>query len=211
MRLIYFFSICLITSNIYSLTIHRDINMMNEMLSDIDYILANGQSPQSTLIVFDIDHTLIDILPGKKLKAFELTEKIVPLMIRKLQNRQFSVITLTARPNILRRVTKHQLNYYSMDFNRSKIGFNWAKSRKINGFQRSVSYKDGIMMASNQHKGRLLEYLIRSQYKGEIPFDQIIFVDDLVKNTAGVYEVFTELGIEVATYRYMGRKKRQTY
>lgn len=192
----------LVSFNTYSLTRHIEIEEMDTMLKDLKRIVLAGHKPARTLIVFDIDHTLINLIQGKKLKASGLTEKKIPFMIKNLQNNKFRVMALTARPNIFHNFTKTQLNYYSIDFNRRKIGSDWIRSRRIKGFKRLVSYKDGIMMASGQHKGRLLEYLIRNQYKGKIPFTQIVFVDDGIRNTTGVFNVFNELGIEVAAYTY---------
>lgn len=184
--------VILLSLNSYSLTIHTQIHDLSEILTDIENI-QNDYKDNQILIVFDIDDTLLTMT--------SLTQKNLPEILHKVQS-QFKTICLTARPRQFFFLTKKQFEVYDLNFSKTMIGESWGKSQKIPGLRRKVFYNDGVMYASNQNKGVVLNYLLQSLYQGQSPFKQIVFVDDKEYNTQNVYDVFQPLDIEIAAYQY---------
>lgn len=131
-----------------------------------------------------------------------LTEKMVAEVIINLQRRGISVIALTSRGVDYRSATQRELRVNGVDFNRTAIGKPFPGEVTPKGFDRKISYSDGIFMTSGLHKGEMLKGLLKTFYKERIPFSQIVFIDDHQKNTTRVFESFKNSGIEIASYRY---------
>lgn len=76
---------------------------------------------------------------------------------------------------------------------------------------REVSYADGVLMTSGQHKGAMMLvflHLVLQEY------DAVVYVDDHVRHVSRVYDALSRRGIEVTTFRYThedDRVKRFAY
>ena len=76
---------------------------------------------------------------------------------------------------------------------------------------RQVSYGDGVMMCSGQHKGAMMLVLLHLM---EQQYDAVVFVDDTEKHVMRVYDALARRGVDVAAYHYTheeGRVDRFTY
>ncbi|MCO6048069.1 DUF2608 domain-containing protein [Aeoliella sp. ICT_H6.2] len=64
---------------------------------------------------------------------------------------------------------------------------------------REVSYADGVLMTSGQHKGAMLLMFMHLVNK---PYDAIIYVDDHGRHVSRVYDAMARRGLDVTTFHY---------
>lgn len=183
----------LISLQSHALTIHTTINDLNEVFNDLDNI-KKVYDDSEVLVVFDIDDTLLTLN--------DVTQDDLPQILKSIQGR-YKTICLTARPRQLSYLTRKQFQYFDLNFKHTAIGRSWKRSRKVSGLNRKIFYNQGVMFASNQNKGLVLDYLLQSIYQSHSPFKQIIFIDDKGYNTQDVYDVFQPSDIEIAAYQYL--------
>jgi len=229
-------SIILITflffQNVSALTVHKDVANIKEVREVINQATASDFFSHETLIVFDIDNTVLAM--NKSLgsdqwfnwKAGELKAQnkgisnllhwqktLFDLSQMRLTEwdlpfvidelqSQYKVIALTSRSPKSRVATQRELSRHLVDFQRSSIGEAFRGSFIPLGQERKASYENGIMMTSGMHKGEMLIYLIEEIYNGDFPFSQVIFIDDHSKNTKRGFDSLSKIGIEVASLRY---------
>lgn len=178
--------------NVFALTIHKDISKMDEVFETISMLRETNSDISELLIVFDIDNTLIKI-------PFTLTEPELDEKVLELQKAGLKTICLTARDASLISVTLWQLDQMGFDFTREAIEPYWTHKRKPTYFKKYLNYTNGVMFAGGQNKGLSLKYLLKDNFT----FKQIIFVDDKLKNTQNVYDVFSGSDIEIASFHYL--------
>lgn len=220
--------------SMFALTGHKEIKNIHEIHKDLQIALEQGHQASRTLLVFDIDNTVLaaegylgsdqwytwksSLIQQNNPAAYpvllewygialthapmRVTEKNWEVFIKSWQRVGYPVIALTSRSVGFRAPTLRELERNKISFKKTAIGKAFPGRIIPPGAKRYVSYDDGVYMTSGQHKGAMLNYLIRAQYRGQMPFTQIVFVDDHLKNTTRVYETFRNLGVDILSYRY---------
>ncbi len=212
----------------------------DDMVEIYKKITENLKSHPRTLVVFDIDNTvlamktnfgsdqwfnwkaeevmkkdpeLFDVVLAWQEIAYQLgemrtTEKEVPLVIKRLQDKRLPVFALTSRSPYYRGPTERELTKNNIDFSRTAIGKKGIPYKFIPpGQKREVDYMNGIFMTQGLHKGQMLEYIIR-RYKLTKAFSQIVFIDDSKKNVDRVFESFDKKPIDILSILYTKEDKR---
>lgn len=142
-----------------------------------------------------------------QLSPMKLTERNTPYIIKQLQKKGVAVMALTSRSTPFRAPTLRELKKQGVDLSLTAPGKPIGGEFTPKSFKRNLSYSEGVMMVSGQHKGQALTYLLRKFYGKNIPFSQILFIDDHAKNTNRVFETFSPSPIGIITYRY-GKEDR---
>ncbi|MGE3244623.1 MAG: DUF2608 domain-containing protein [Pirellulales bacterium] len=145
----------------------------------------------------------------------------LPAVVSKLQDHGVSAIVLTSRGDDFRPATERELKRNGFDFARTALptgdevdslympydpsrpaaaGIN---AREISTLKlqspQKVSYRNGIMMTSGQHKGIMLVTLL---HRCSLPIKAVVFVDNRADHVAGVYSQMQEEGMEVTGVVY---------
>ena len=148
-------------------------------------------------------------------------EKQTALVVTDLQQKGFKSIVLSSRGTEFRNATQQELKRNHLEFFAQAIGpqgglpstfkpfdgvdlgFNDVEKNmyKVDS-QRDISYQDGIVLSSGQHKGAILRAIIkRFDYSPKA----IVFIDDQKKHTERVEASFKDTGIETWSFRYGAR------
>lgn len=64
---------------------------------------------------------------------------------------------------------------------------------------REVSYADGVLMTSGQHKGAMMLMFLHLAPRD---YDAVVYVDDHVRHVSRVYDALVRRGVEITTFRY---------
>lgn len=132
------------------------------------------------------------------ISPMRLTQKEIPSLIKKLQDKSITVIALTSRGPELRNSTERELSNKNIDLAKTSIGPGIAKIFIPKGFKRNVSFMNGVFMTSGQHKGKMLKFLM-DYYKKS--YKAVVFIDDHKKHTQAVFRTFGGIN-DVNVYRY---------
>lgn len=153
--------------------------------------LMRKSKPQQSLVVFDLDETLLES-PFKALKKpysffkslFGPTENDAPEIVQSLQDRGIHVIALTARSKFFATFTHYQLR---------KAGFDFSKNSPIQAPELDLEgtyYKDGVIFAGRGgDKGKILVQMLQYFNKS---YEQLLFVDNLYENCFDVEKAMSE-------------------
>lgn len=175
--------------------------------------LLSTKSNQKVAKDFDgllrVQGLLYDMDPMK------LTDKNLDKVLASLQEENYKTIVLTSRGPEFRTPTERTLKANGLDFNKTKIGHDIAgkflpykleelsdkdKETLRNNEARPSSYMNGIFMTSGQHKGIMLQSLLKKfDYKPKYVF----FVDNHQKQVDRVYDSMNGV-TNVVVYRYKG-------
>jgi hypothetical protein len=124
--------------------------------------------------------------------------------VRQIQDQGIRVIALTSRGSDFRLQTFRELRRHGFDFRRSSIGpaAGWPEDFVPDNGTRPARYEDGVFLTAGQHKGAMLDALLR---RAEHPLPAVILVlDDKQENLDAVTETFTRLGVPVRAWRFSG-------
>lgn len=64
---------------------------------------------------------------------------------------------------------------------------------------REVSYADGVLMTSGQHKGAMMLMFMHLAGK---PYDAVVYVDDHGRHVSRVFDALARRGLEITTFHY---------
>ncbi len=122
---------------------------------------------------------------------YELCESDLSTTLSQFKKNNVEIILLTARGNKCHQNLRDTL----LEFGVSQYlntSFSFISSK-------SISYQDGIIYCSGNHKGKILKsFLQQNQY---IP-NQIVFVDDKPKNLEKVLEIIPQTQVFICTNQY---------
>ncbi|MBT4594860.1 DUF2608 domain-containing protein [bacterium] len=204
------------------------INSYNEK----KVIDALASADEKTLVVFDVDETLIKrpriymetkkYVETKKNKDIKLIEDCIPQMISNLQSRGVKVIALTKFDTGHNPLIKSIFGYESCEEMRYEqlkaVGINFAKPMKkllpeyinfdeanILGQNPPVFYKGIMCNGSFPDKGDVLEILLEklAQTTNFYP-SKVIFFDDQQRNVTSVSNKMKTLEIPSTSFLYTG-------
>jgi len=139
--------------------------------------------------------------------AMRPTQADAPGIVRRFQDAGISVIALTSRGVDYRLQTFRELRRNGYDFRRNAIGpgAGWPENFIPDNGTRPARYEDGVFLTTGQHKGAMLQELLR---RTDTPIPGVIIMaDDKQRNLDAVLETFTELGVPVHAWRYSGEDR----
>lgn len=128
--------------------------------------------------------------------------------VRQIQDQGIRVIALTSRGADFRLQTFRELRRHGFDFRRSPIGpaAGWPEDFVPDNGTRPARFEDGVFLTAGQHKGDMLDALIR---RTGHPLPGVILVlDDKQGNLDAVTETFTRLGVPVRAWRFSGEDEK---
>jgi hypothetical protein len=157
------------------------------------------------------------------LSAMHPPQPDLPGIINGISDDGVTIFVLTSRGKEFRNSSERELKRSGYRFTESSLtinekrgvfqpydrlrpqahGLNAVITRDL-GDPRSVTYSDGLFMTAGQHKGFMLRTLLaRTDSKTPLgDFSAIVFVDDREKHTKRVQQAFTEMPVDLATFRY---------
>lgn len=124
--------------------------------------------------------------------------------VRQIQDQGIRVIALTSRGTDFRLQTFRELRRHGFDFRRTPIGpaAGWPEDFIPDNGSRPARYEDGVFLTAGQHKGDMLDALLR---RSGHPLPGVILVlDDKQENLDAVTETLTRLGVPVRAWRFSG-------
>jgi hypothetical protein len=134
--------------------------------------------------------------------AMRLTQADAPAQVKAIQDSGIPVIALTSRGSEYRLQTFRELRRNGYRFSHSAIGpaggYEQAFVPVENG--RMSRYEDGVFMTAGQHKGKMLQALLKKT--GTTMPAVIVMADDKQKNLDAVKETFSALDVPVRAWRY---------
>lgn len=138
----------------------------------------------------------------------------LPAIVRRIQDAGVAAVVLTSRGEGFRAATERELTRNGYDFARTALATRdeevalympydpaapaaaGLNSREVSALKlekpQEVSYRNGIMMTSGQHKGIMLVTLL---HRAAEPMAAVIFVDNRADHVAGVIDQMQEEGI----------------
>ncbi|MBT8062512.1 MAG: DUF2608 domain-containing protein [Gammaproteobacteria bacterium] len=136
--------------------------------------------------------------------AMRPTQPDAPELLRELQDLNVPVIALTSRGVDFRLQTFRELRRNGYDFRRSALSpeAGWPDDFVPDNGIRPVRYEDGVFLTTGQHKGAMLDALLRKT-GAEMP-SVILMLDDKQTNLDAIHETFDPLGVSVRSWRYAG-------
>lgn len=156
------------------------------------------------------------------LGSMRTPEKTTSSLVQSFQEQGNTVFALTSRGYEFQYQTLRELLRNGIDLSKSKLRFvptflrpklafdpktvytqygfkkNQAKSFKLDK-SRKVQFLDGVFYTSGLHKGVMLKIILK---EAKLSPKAVVFVDDKLKHTQRVQEVFENSPIEVVTYHY---------
>jgi hypothetical protein len=134
--------------------------------------------------------------------AMRLTQPDAAAQVRRLQDAGLPVIALTSRGVDFRLPTFRELRRNGFDFRRSALGpgHGWPDDFLPGDGARPVRYEDGVFLTTGQHKGDMLQDLLRRT--GSALPRVVVMADDKQANLGAVTETFGRLGVPVRAWRY---------
>lgn len=200
----------IIFSFIFFLLCYFSFNFIGAEILQSDS-LANINSyinTKNTLIIFDVDKTLIKYKPeykqakgclkNFKLKDFDIkwlfaepVDKDAIKIIKELQ-KKYKIIALTKCKKLVNYYKFYQLHLLGLDFSEAfpDIPFYYIiPSKSLNG---QAFYDKGIICSGKNAKGPVLERFLE---QNNIDPDQIIFVDNSIDNLKSAQEIAKKMNI----------------
>jgi hypothetical protein len=172
------------------------------------------------LILFDVEKTLITCDPegvvDNLISEFEdsskfnselfrfkwffvkATQKGLSEIINKLQN-NYKVVALTQCKNLKPYYKFFQLNKIGIDFNKA---FPYLPLIKLKGDFGSALFDKGLICCGNNSKGSVLYDFLTQIKFGQNQFEEIVFIDDKIKNLESVEQYMQKLGIPFTGLKY---------
>ena len=142
------------------------------------------------------------------LGKMHVVEAAIPPIVKAIQQMKIKSIVLTSRGPILRSDVESEMSEVALDFKSSAFGpeGGYASTFLPEGLDkaREISFMDGIVMGSGQHKGKILSSVLK---KTGAKFKVIIFVDDTLKNIENMEETFKQ-EVELVTFYYTHEQER---
>lgn len=134
--------------------------------------------------------------------AMRPTQVDAPGHVSDIQDQGVKVIALTSRGVDFRLQTFRELRRNGYDFRRSALSpvRGWHADFLPDNGLRPVRYEDGVYLTTGQHKGAMLDALLRKT-GAELPA-VILLLDDKQANLEAMHETFDPLGVPVRTWRY---------
>lgn len=183
---------------------HPNFNTINAIYSfeEVDF----NQTDENTLVIFDIDDTLI-FDSYKKCPAV-LVEPIIISIMKKLRMHRVSTIGLTAiKTGKVPGLNMPFADWRIADLKKAGIIFNdpFKKTITFNHLKNRPLLKAGIIFTAWHDKGEMLKKVFS---KTGCSFNKIIFFDDTEKNIASVSRAAEDLGVAFRGYIYKGVKSK---
>lgn len=142
------------------------------------------------------------------LGKMHLVESAIPAIVKAIQQMKIKSIVLTSRGSVLRSDIESELADAELEFKSSAFGpeGGYASTFLPEGLDkaREISFMDGIVMGSGQHKGKILSSVLK---KAGAKFKVIIFVDDTLKNIENMEETFKH-EVDLVTFYYSHEQER---
>ncbi len=142
------------------------------------------------------------------LGSMHVVEPQLPKLVADFQQMKIKSIILTSRGGSLRNDVENELSEISLEFKSSAIGPDGGYPSTFLPSDleqpREISYMDGIIMGSGQHKGKILKSVLK---KTGVKFKVIIFVDDTLKNIENVENEFKS-EVDLYTIHYTHELER---
>ncbi len=142
------------------------------------------------------------------LGKMHIVEPTIPKFVKTIQQMKIKSIVLTSRGPILRNDVENELASADLEFKSSAFGpeGGYASTFVPEGLEnpREVSFMDGIVMGSGQHKGKILSAVLK---KAGAKFKVIVFVDDTLKNIENM-EATLKDEVELITFYYTHEQER---
>lgn len=134
--------------------------------------------------------------------AMRPTQPDAPQQLREIQDMGVAVIALTSRGVDFRLQTFRELRRNGYDFRRSALApeTGWFEDFLPDNGLRPVRYEDGVFLTTGQHKGAMLDALLR-RTGADLP-SVIMMLDDKQVNLDAIHETFDSLGVAVRSWRY---------
>lgn len=145
----------------------------------------------------------------------------LPAIVKRMQDAGVAAVVLTSRGEDFRGSTERELARNGFDFTRTALATRdqedslympydpaapaaaGISAREVSTLKlekpQEVSYRNGIMMTSGQHKGIMLVTLL---HRTTEPIKAVIFVDNRADHVAGVIDQMQEEGIEATGLVY---------
>jgi len=122
--------------------------------------------------------------------------------VRSLQDQGIAVIALTSRGPDYRLHTFRELRRNGFDFRRTAIGpaAGWDEAFIPDNGTRPTRYEDGVFQTAGQHKGEMLDALLRRT--GHAAPAVILVLDDKQYNLDAVLETFAGRDVSVRAWRF---------
>lgn len=141
-------------------------------------------------------------LVSQKEMQVKPVEKLTPDLIKKLQQKGFMVMGLTARQVPLVDLTLNQLKGIHVDFSYKKL-----PDVTLHGFQAPTEMKDGVIFTSEyNNKGEILKAYLDKQ--GVFP-KKIVFVDDSRRHLETVTEIYSDIPVTGLHYPLVAEYKKK--
>ena len=129
-------------------------------------------------------------------------EKSTLGILRELQENNFTVLALTARPPSWAKGTLKQIASLDIDFSKTSPRIPLESKRKIN----DMSYQGGVIfLEPGSEKGSSLVNFINAS---KLDPKKIVFIDDKPNNVKSVDAALNEAGIENIEFRYGAADER---
>ncbi|HEY4234889.1 MAG TPA: DUF2608 domain-containing protein [Lacipirellulaceae bacterium] len=149
------------------------------------------------------------------------TQKDLPELMKKLQDRGISTVVLTSRGDEFRNATERELKRNGFDFARSALPVKaWPRGRffpydpkKPDGYGltngeldaygvkekdlKPISYENGIMMTAGQHKGIMLLTLLA---RAERDIKAVVHDEDSERNVGRIFSALTNHHVEITGF-----------
>lgn len=174
---------------------NRNIIESQEITSIMPYV------DNSTLVIFDIDNTLIREMNASNLYP-KLMDSRIPSMLLQLKRESFGVIALTHRRPAVAKKTFVQLKKVGIQLHKTPL----AKMEFVSTLPRPVLYKKGVLFANRPNaKGTVFsEWLkqVSPQLDSERTIKRIIFIDDVLSNVISMQQAAKNAGFEFLGVRY---------
>ncbi|PCI40007.1 MAG: hypothetical protein COB53_02180 [Elusimicrobia bacterium] len=106
--------------------------------------------------------------------------------IKKLQAAGVPILVLTSRGEEESGPTLEAFKALGIDFTKTGLGANFTKK-----FKRDTKYEGGIYFTAGQHKGKMLQAILKETNKS---YDFVMFIDDKGKHIDRVYATLEEAG-----------------
>ena len=122
--------------------------------------------------------------------------------LKAIQDAGLTVIALTSRGTDYQLQTFRELRRNGMTFWPSALPprHGWAEAFIPEGATRPALYQDGVFLTAGQHKGAMLEALLKQT--GVAAPEIIVIVDDKAENLDAVMETFGSSATSVHAWRY---------
>lgn len=142
------------------------------------------------------------------LGKMHVVEAGIPQIVKGIQQMKIRSIVLTSRGPSLRNDIESELGDAELEFKSSAFGPDggYPSTFLPEGLEgaRDISFMDGIVMGSGQHKGKILSAVLK---KTGAKFKVIIFVDDTLKNIENM-EATLKDEAELYTFYYTHEQER---